>query len=57
MDVLSDLNRNQYYVRSINAMNFAVVDMNRLGNIKQIKSISSYDVDKAGADLFSAFNR
>ncbi|MBU3562931.1 linear amide C-N hydrolase [Polynucleobacter sp. Tro8-14-1] len=54
---MSDLNRNQYYVRSINAMNFAVVDMNKLKSIKQIKSISSYDVDKAGADLFVVLNQ
>lgn len=54
---MSDLNRNQYYVRSINAMNFAVVDMNKLKGIKKIKSISSYDVDKAGADLFVVLNQ
>ncbi|WP_370624812.1 linear amide C-N hydrolase [Polynucleobacter sp. MG-27-Goln-C1] len=54
---MSDLNRNQYYVRSINHMNFAVVDMNKLANIKQIKSISSYDVDKAGADVFVVLNQ
>lgn len=52
---MSDLSRNQYYVRSINAMNFAMIDMNKLKNIKQMKSVSSYDVDKAGADVFSAF--
>ncbi len=54
---MSDLNRNQYYVRSINAMNFAMVDMNKLKNIKQIKSILTADVDKAGADLFTLFNK
>jgi choloylglycine hydrolase len=52
---MSDLNRSQYYVRSINAMNFAMVDMNKLKNIKQIKSVSTYDVDKSGADIFSLF--
>jgi len=52
---MSDLNRNQYYVRSINAMNFSMIDMNKLKNVKQMKSISSYDVDKAGADVFSLF--
>jgi penicillin V acylase-like amidase (Ntn superfamily) len=52
---MSDLNRNQYFVRSINAMNFAMIDMNKLKNIKQMKSVSSYDVDKAGADVFSLF--
>jgi hypothetical protein len=52
---MSDLSRNQYYVRSINAMNFAMIDMNKLKNIKQMKSVSSYDVDKAGADVFNLF--
>jgi choloylglycine hydrolase len=52
---MSDLNRNQYYVRSINAMNFAMIDMNKLKDVKQIKSISTYDVDKTGADIFSLF--
>ena len=52
---MSDLSRNQYYVRSINAMNFAMIDMNKLKNIKQMKSVSSYDVDKAGADIFGLF--
>jgi len=52
---MSDLSRNQYYVRSINAMNFAMIDMNKLKNIKQMKSVSSYDVDKSGADIFSLF--
>ena len=52
---MSDLNRNQYFVRSINAMNFAMIDMNKLRNIKQMKSVSSYDVDKAGADVFNLF--
>ena len=52
---MSDLSRNQYYVRSINAMNFAMVDMNKLKNIKQMKSVSTYDVDKSGADIFSLF--
>lgn len=54
---MSDLNRNQYYVRSINAMNFAMVDMNKLKDVKQIKSILTSEVDKAGADLFTLFNK
>lgn len=52
---MSDLNRNHYFVRSINAMNFASVDMNKLKDVKQIKTISTYDVDKAGADVFTLF--
>ena len=52
---MSDLNRNQYYVRSINGMNFAVVDLNKLKDVKQVKSVSTYDVDKAVGDLFTLF--
>ncbi len=54
---MSDLNRNQYYVRSINGMNFAVVDLNKLKNLKQVKSVSTYDVDKSVGDLFTLFNK
>jgi len=52
---MSDLNRNQYYVRSINGLNFAVVDMNKLKDLKQIKSVSTYEVDKAVGDVFTLF--
>jgi penicillin V acylase-like amidase (Ntn superfamily) len=52
---MSDLNRNQYYVRSINGMNFAVIDLNKLKDVKQIKSVSTYDVDKAVGDVFTLF--
>ncbi|MDN3987379.1 linear amide C-N hydrolase [Zwartia vadi] len=53
--VVKDLSRGLFYVRSINAMNWSVVDMNKLKDIKQVKSISAYDVDKAGADAFKLF--
>lgn len=53
--VMSDLSRNLYYVRSINALNWSVIDMNKLKDVKQIKSVSSYDVNKAGADAFNLF--
>jgi penicillin V acylase-like amidase (Ntn superfamily) len=52
---MCDLNRNLYYVRSINAINFSMIDMNKLKNIKEIKSISTYDVDQPGADVFTMF--
>lgn len=53
--VLNDLSRNLTYVRSINAMNWTVIDMNKLKNVTQIKSVSSYAVDQAGADAFNLF--
>jgi penicillin V acylase-like amidase (Ntn superfamily) len=52
---LQDLSRNLFYFRSIEAMNWAVIDMNKLKDVKQVKSISSLDVDKAGADSFKLF--
>ena len=53
--VMADLSRNLYYVRSINALNWSMIDMNKLKAVKQIKSVSTYDVDKAGADAFNLF--
>ena len=53
--VMADLSRNLYYVRSINALNWSMIDMNKLKGVKQIKSVSTYDVDKAGADSFNLF--
>ena len=52
---MADLSRNLYYVRSINALNWSVIDINKLKDVKQIKSVSSYDVNKAGADAFNLF--
>lgn len=52
---MTDGARNLYFVRSINALNWASIDMNKLRDIKQAKSISTFDVDKAGADVFSLF--
>lgn len=53
--VMNDLSRNLLYIKSINALNWAVIDMNKLKNVTQVKSVSSYDVDKAGADAFNLF--
>ena len=52
---LQDLSRNLFYFRSIEAMNWAVIDMNKLKDVKEVKSISTSDVDKAGADSFKLF--
>lgn len=54
---MSDLTRNQYYVRSINGMNFAVVDLNKLKDVKQVKTVNTYDVDKAVGDAFTLFTK
>lgn len=53
--VMNDLSRNLYYVRSINAVNWAMVDLNKLKGVKKTKSISTYEVDKLGADATRFF--
>lgn len=53
--VMNDLSRNLSYIKSINAMNWTVIDMNKLKNVTQVKSVSSYAVDQAGADAFNLF--
>ena len=55
--VMGDLSRNQFYVKSINAMNWSMIDMGKLKGVTQIKSVSTYDVDKAGVDTFNLFNK
>ena len=49
---MGDLAGGKLYVRSINALNWAVIDMAKLKNMTQIKSISTYQIDKVGADAF-----
>lgn len=49
---MGDLAGGKLYVRSINALNWAVIDMAKLKNMTQVKSISTYQVDKVGADAF-----
>lgn len=55
--VMNDLSRNLYYVRSINALNWSIIDMNQLKGLRTIKSVSTYDVDKAGANAFTLFQK
>jgi len=49
---MGDLAGGKLYVRSINALNWTVVDMAKLKNMTQVKSISTYQVNKVGADAF-----
>lgn len=53
--VMKDLSRNLVYIKSINAINWSVIDMNKLKNVTQVKSVSSYEVDVAGANAFNLF--
>ena len=54
--IMHDLARNRTYVRTINALNWSVIDMNQLRDVKTMKTISAFDVDKAGANVFSVFS-
>lgn len=53
--VMNDLSRNLYYSRSINALNFTLVDMNKLKDVKTMKSVSTYEIEKFGLDATSFF--
>lgn len=53
--VMNDLSRNLYYVRSIFALNWTVVDFNKLKGLKQSKNVSAYEIHKLGADATSFF--
>lgn len=53
--VMNDLSRNLYYFRSINALNWVMVDMNQLKNVTHFKSVSIQDLNKAGVDATSLF--
>jgi choloylglycine hydrolase len=52
---MTDLSRNLFFTRSINGFNWAVIDLNKLKSVTAIKTISTYDVEKSGADVFTLF--
>lgn len=53
--VMNDLTRNLYYARSVNALNWSLVDLNKLKDVKKTKSISTYEVEKLGIDATNYF--
>jgi choloylglycine hydrolase len=53
--VMNDTSRHLYYVRSKNSLNWTVFDFAKLKGVTQKKKISTYDVDKSGADASSLF--
>lgn len=53
--VMNDLSRNLYYVRTINSLNWSVIDLNKLQGLKKVKSLSTYDVDSLGSDATAFF--
>ncbi|WP_216862836.1 linear amide C-N hydrolase [Polynucleobacter sp. CS-Odin-A6] len=52
---LSDLSRNLFYFRSIDAMNWTVIDMAKLKNVTKVKMVSINDVNQSGADALNLF--
>jgi len=53
--VMNDLARNLYYIRSVDALNWTVFDINKLKNVTKVKSVPVADIDKARADPYTLF--
>jgi penicillin V acylase-like amidase (Ntn superfamily) len=53
--VMNDLNRHRFYTRSIDSLNWVVIDFAQLKGVSQIKSVSNYEIDKTKADAFTLF--
>jgi penicillin V acylase-like amidase (Ntn superfamily) len=55
--VMNDLSRNLLYVRTIEHLNWTVIDMAKLKDVKKIKTISTYAVGQAGAEAAKLFHQ
>ena len=53
--VMNDLSRNLLYVRTIEQLNWTVIDMAKLKDVAKIKTVSTYSVGRAGAEAFNLF--
>jgi penicillin V acylase-like amidase (Ntn superfamily) len=53
--VMNDLSRNLFYMRTIEHLNWTVIDMAKLKDVKKIKTISAYSVGQAGAEAINLF--
>jgi hypothetical protein len=53
--VMNDTSRHLFYVRSINSLNWTVLDFAKLKSVTQKKTISTYEVDSLGADASNLF--
>ena len=53
--VMNDLSRNLLYVRTIEQLNWTVIDMAKLKDVAKIKTVSTYAVGRAGAEAFNLF--
>jgi penicillin V acylase-like amidase (Ntn superfamily) len=53
--VLNDLSRNLFYIRTIDAMNWSMIDLNKLKAANKVKTTITFNVGKPGADEFSQY--
>jgi hypothetical protein len=53
---MNDLAQNQFYIRPINAINFAKIDLHKLADLKEVKKVSFDQVAQLnGADATELF--
>ena len=53
--LMTDLARGQFYIRTIEGLNWSVVDMSKLKSVTKIKSFPVADIDKTSADAYTLF--
>jgi penicillin V acylase-like amidase (Ntn superfamily) len=53
--VMNDLSRNLMYIRTIDALNWTMIDMSKLTHNKQVKSVDILTVSQTGAAVFNDF--
>lgn len=53
--IMNDLSRNLVFFRTIDALNWTMIDMNKLANVTQIKSIPILAANQSGAVEFNQF--
>jgi len=53
--VLNDLSRNLFYIRTIDAMNWSVIDLNKLKAVNKVKTTIVFNIGKPQADEFSQY--
>jgi penicillin V acylase-like amidase (Ntn superfamily) len=53
---MSDMARKQYYIRPINSINFSMIDIPKLANVKELKKVSLDQIAQLhGADATELF--
>ena len=56
---MADMSRGLFLFRTIDALNWTMIDMNRLKNLKEVKMVPMQEAEKKGANAFdvSLLNR